>query len=395
MWTGVSSGAILRCALALEAIGLLGDRLRPQHRQPGPTSSKCRVDRAKPAIASSPSLATFVTAAVLLLLAVACGLAPAGAKGSATDEVFRDRRLKMGTHFEIQIRGPDESVARQAMEAAFREIDRVEQRLSEWQETSDISMVNRQAGHDPVRVGDDLLAVIARSAEVAEITEGAFDITFAACGRLWSFREPTRIASRAELAACRQLVGWRRIQTDPARSTVRLPVPGMRIGISAVGKGYGVDRAAAVLESWGISDYLVDGGGDIRASLLPGHRPWRVGIAHPRRPGQIWGSVETGSGAIVTSGDYEAFFVVDGVRYHHILDPRTGRPCLGASSVTVIAPDATTADALATGLMVLGPERGMKLVESLAQVEALFLVDDREHSRSSGFPPVQPDGASS
>ena len=327
---------------------------------------------------------TVLAGLMAILAAVGCTQSP------AAGDVHRDRRLKMGTHFEIQVRAHSESEARAAIDAAFDEIDRVEARLSEWKDSSDISILNRAAGGPPLAVGDDLVAVVARASEISSMTEGAFDITFAACGGLWSFREPTRVPTEAELGACREHVNWRNVGIDPIRGTLALPDPAMRIGISGIGKGYGVDRAASVLESRGIRDYIVDGGGDIRLAVSPGHRPWSVGIADPRRPGELWGSLEDASGAVVTSGDYEAFFVRDGVRYHHILDPRSGLPSHGASAVTVIAPDATTADALATGLLVLGPERGMALVERLPGVEALFLVEDREDSRSSGFPKVRP-----
>lgn len=317
-------------------------------------------------------------------------LGVAGCSDPNADEVLEERRAKMGTTFEVQVRVPSAEDGRAAIDAAFEEIDRVEALLSEWRETSEISALNRAAGGAPVAIGDDLRAVLARASEISERTGGAFDVTFAACGGLWSFREPYRVAAEAELAECRTHVGWRKVLLDAEGGTAALPDPSMKIGIAGIGKGYGVDRAAAVLESRGIRDYIVDGGGDIRLSASPGKRPWTVGIAHPRRPGALWGSVSEASGAIVTSGDYEAFFERDGIRYHHILDPRTGHPSSGVSAVTVIAPDATTADALATGLMVLGSERGMALVESLPDVEALFLVEDREHSRSSGFPPVRP-----
>jgi thiamine biosynthesis lipoprotein len=313
-----------------------------------------------------------------------------GCATPSTDVVLKDRRAKMGTTFEVQVRVSSPEAGRGAIDAAFDEIDRVEALLSEWKETSETTALNRAAGRAPVAIGDDLRTVLTRASEISDWTGGAFDVTFAACGDAWSFREPYRAATDEELSACRTHVGWRRVLVDAESGTARLPDPSMKIGISGIGKGYGVDRAAAVLESRGIRDYIVDGGGDIRLSASPGTRPWTVGIAHPRRPGALWGSVSGVSGAIVTSGDYEAFFESDGVRYHHILDPRTGRPSVGASAVTVLAPDATTADALATGLMVLGPEAGIALVESLPGVEALFLVEGREHSRSSGFPPVRP-----
>jgi thiamine biosynthesis lipoprotein len=181
-------------------------------------------------------------------------------------------------------------------------------------------------------------------------------------------------------------VGWRRVEIDRAASTIRLPDPEQRIGIGGIGKGWSVDRAAAVLESRGFFDYTVAGGGDLRVRGAKPDGPWTIGIAHPRRTGGLIGRVRVDRGSIVTSGDYQRFFEVDGVRYHHILDPRTGRPARGAVSVTVIAPDATAADALSTGLFVLGPARGIEVAEALPGVEALIVDERLELHRTSGFP---------
>jgi len=295
----------------------------------------------------------------------------------------------MGTYFRIQVAQNDAAAPvdlESTVDAAFEEVDRVEALLSEWRETSEISAVNREAGARPVAVGPELLEVVTRSLELREQTGGAFDITFAGCGRLWSFREP-RVPDDEEIARCLERVG-REIVLDRDRSTIFLPEAEMRIGIAAIGKGYGVDRAVEVLESRGVRNYIVDGGGDIRLSGRKGDRPWSVGIAHPRSPGRLYGALELDRGAVVTSGDYQKYFTREGVRYHHILDPRTGRPARKSVAVTVIAPDATRADALATGLFVMGPEDGLALVESLPGVEALFFAPDLGLHRSSGFPDV-------
>ena len=302
----------------------------------------------------------------------------------------------MGTRFEIQIVTGDTAAGREAIDAAYAEIDRVEQLLSEWRETSEISEVNRQASRQAVAVGPDLFTVVEQSVRISEITHGAFDVTFAGCGSVWSIRE-RRIPADREIDECLVHVGYRRLELDPVGSTIFLPTEQMRIGIAGIGKGYGVDRAAEVLEVHGIDGYIVDGGGDIRLAGSNVDRPWIVGIADPRREGRLQATLEPGRGAIVTSGDYQRYFEKDGVRYHHILDPATGRPARGSVAVTVIAPTAIDADALATGLFVLGPERGIETVERLPQVEALIFGPDLVVHRSSGFPeirltePVAPD----
>jgi thiamine biosynthesis lipoprotein len=326
-----------------------------------------------------------VTSIILLLLAsVSCrdhtGTVPGG---------LSEQRMLMGTTFAIQIAGVDESVGTAALEAAFEEIARVEELLSEWRDTSEISLVNREAGRQPVVVGPELFAVVQRSIWASESTGGAFDATFAGCGHLWSFKD-ARMPSDQEIAACLPLIDFRRIRLDEATSSVFLPDSDMRLGIAGIAKGYGVDRAAEVLEAHGVTNYIVDGGGDIR---LRGHkegRPWRVGIADPRRHGELYGTLALQSGSVVTSGDYEQYFEHEGVAYHHILDPGTGQPARRSVAVTIIAPTAMDADALATGVFVLGPERGLALVDRLPGVEALILGPDLTPHRSAGFPEMTP-----
>jgi thiamine biosynthesis lipoprotein len=322
--------------------------------------------------------------AVLLAAACATG-APEEVGGQS--RLFGARRMLMGTLFEIKVAGADEAAARAAIAAAFAEVARVEQPLSEWRESSEISEVNRQAGRRPVPVGSELYSVVESSIRISQLTEGAFDVTFAACAGLWSVRE-ARIPSGDEIAACLSRVDYRRIRLDPGGPTLFLPGEEMRIGIAGIGKGYGVDRAAEVLEAHGFVDYIVDGGGDIR---LRGRKPggsWSVGIRHPRRRDELYATLRADRGAIVTSGDYEQFFEKDGVRYHHILDPSTGRPARGAAAVTVVAQTAMEADALATGLFVLGSDRGLALAEELEGVEALFFGADLVERRTSNFPPI-------
>jgi thiamine biosynthesis lipoprotein len=331
-------------------------------------------------------------ACLLLLSALVTACGPGDGRDSTDSGVgpIGQKRPAMGTFFEIQVYGVDRSAATRAIDAAFDEIERVEALLSEWRETSEISAVNREAGRRPVRVGPELYEVIERSLELRERTGGAFDITFAACGRLWSFPE-SRVPEPEEIEDCLANVGGE-IVLDPEGSTVFLPDPGMRIGIAAVGKGYGVDRAVEVLADRGITNYIVDGGGDIRLSGSKGDRSWSVGIQHPRQPGRVFEALQLDAGAVVTSGDYQKFFERDGVRYHHILDPRTGRPAPASIAVTVLAPDATLADALATGLFVMGPQAGLELVESLPGVEALFFGPHMQVHRSTGFPRPLPPG---
>jgi thiamine biosynthesis lipoprotein len=295
-------------------------------------------------------------------------------------------RQLMGTLFRIDVIVEDEAEGRSSIEAAFGEVERVEGLLSNWDEKSHISELNRAAGIQPVVVGHELMAVLQRAHDVARLTRGAFDITFASCGGLWSIREQ-RIPSDEELSACLAHVDYRKVALDHHQSAVFISDPDTRLGIAGLAKGYRVDRAADVLDRHGITDYVVNGGGDMRVSTGSSETRWPIKVAHPRRDTPL-GTVEIVSGAIATSGDYEWFFEQGGVRYHHILDPSTGHPARRSTSATVIAPSAVDADALATGLFVMGPEKGLELAERLPGVEALLITPDLSVHTTSGFPPM-------
>jgi thiamine biosynthesis lipoprotein len=337
--------------------------------------------------------------AVLAML-LAGGLGCARSADSASDGgttllLQRAERKLAGTVFQIEVVSQSKRVGHAALEAAFEGVAAEEQRISTWSETSEISAVNRAAGHAPVAVSHDLFAVMERSVWASELTGGAFDVTFAGCGGVWSVSK-RRIPSQQEIDECLPRVDYRRIELYPERSSLFLPRPDMRIDLGGIGKGYRVDQAAAVLRAHGITSYLVNGGGDIRLAGRKIDRPWAVEIAHPREPDGRWGVVQLDRGAVVTSGDYSWYFEQDGVRYHHIIDPTTGQPARRSVAVTVIAQSAMDADALATGLFVMGPERALDLVERLPGVEALIIDPQLTAHVSSGFPAydVHPFGGS-
>jgi thiamine biosynthesis lipoprotein len=325
---------------------------------------------------------------VLLLVVVGCSVDLDEVRTADDGRVqLSVERPLMGTIFRIDVIVADKVAGRQAVDAAFVEIERAEEILSNWSETSQISEINRAAGVQPVVVSDELIAVLDRALDISRLTAGAFDITFASCGGLWSIRE-RRIPTEEEIAACLPHVDYRRVALDFQQSAVFVADRCTRLGIAGLAKGYRVDRAARVLEARGIMDYVVDGGGDMRVSSATKGGPWNIKVAHPRRPGEALGTVGLASGAIATSGDYEWFFEADGVRYHHILDPATGRPAQKCVSATVIAESAVDADALATGLFVMGPSEGLALAERLPGVEALLIAPDLSVRTTSGFPVV-------
>jgi thiamine biosynthesis lipoprotein len=325
---------------------------------------------------------------LLFLVVIGCAVDLDGVRTADDGRVqLSVERALMGTLFRIDVIVSDEVAGRRAIDAAFVEIERAEEILSNWSETSQISELNRAAGIQPVVVSDELIAVLDRALDISRLTAGAFDITFASCGGLWSIRE-RRIPTDTEIAACLEHVDYRQVALDLQQSAVFVADRNTRVGIAGLAKGYRVDRAAHVLDTWGVMDYVVDGGGDMRVSSAGKDDPWKIRVAHPRRPGEALGTVDLRSGAIATSGDYEWFFEVDGVRYHHILDPATGRPARKCVSATVIAENAVDADALATGLFVMGPSEGLALAERLPGVEALLIAPDLSVHTTSGFPDV-------
>ena len=283
----------------------------------------------------------------------------------------------MGSRFEITAVARTQDHAEAAVEAAYAEIDRIEGLISSWRESSETSAINRSAGGPAVEVSRELFDLIRRGMRVSELTGGAFDLTFAGTGKLWDFKDPTQgVPNENELLASLELVDYRLVDLNAGRSSVRLPKTGMKIGLGAIGKGYAANRAAKVLEELDVVGGLVNAGGDLVAfGQRDNGTSWTVGIADPLNPERVFAHVELADRAIVTSGDYEQYFEIDGVRYAHILDPRTGWPVRGVTSATVLCADAELADALATSIFVLGVEDGLELINQLRGVEAL-IVDD-------------------
>ena len=303
--------------------------------------------------------------------------------------VFQKAFHAMGTIFTFSaaLHGDDAAEAERAVDAAAAEITRVEREMSPYIENSPLSQVNRNAGIAPVRVPQELLRIIEEANDISRRTEGKFDISFGAVGRLWKFdKAQPSLPDKAELAKARQLVDYRSIVTDAAHRTVFLKKEGMSIGLGAIAKGYGVDRASEVLRSRGFTDFIVYGGGDIFISGSKGGAAWRVGVQDPRDRTRYFADFDVReAGAVVTSGDYEKFFVLDGRRYHHIIDPADGYPARGMVSATIVAKNTALADALATGVFILGIERGMRLIESDSAVEGILVDEALRPHVSSGL----------
>jgi thiamine biosynthesis lipoprotein len=294
--------------------------------------------------------------------------------------------MHMGTLVSITTVAPSQEIAQASIEAGFREIKRLEQLLSTWIQTSDLSQVNAAAGQRPVAVSPETLELVLRSLEMAGLTEGGLNIAVGPAVEAWSVTERQHIPSYSELQVLKPLVDWSAIQVDRRGRTIYLPKQGMRIDVGGIGKGYAADRAADKMKQAGAQAGVVALSGDIKTfGDLPGMKGFPVGIRHPRQEGALIATIDLKNEAISTAGDYERFFEQDGVRYHHILDPQTLEPGRKCQSVTVIAAEGTVADGLDTGIFVLGPERGMALVEQLPDVEAVIIDDHGRMTVSSGL----------
>lgn len=313
------------------------------------------------------------------------GRAPGGGApaAEAAFETFRGEAMATTIRATVPA-GPEAEAAAEAVFDVFR---RADAEMSEWKESSPLSEVNRRAGGEPVKVPPELLDVVRRGIEIGDLTGGAFDVTWAALWGLWDFRaaEP-RVPPADEIAVRAALVDYRRVEVDEAAGTLRLPEPGMKIGLGGIAKGYSLELAAEALRERRLTDFLLVSGGQVYAAGSHGDRPWRVGIRDPRGgPEDFFARVEVADASLSTSGDYERYFILDGVRYHHILDPATGRPARGLRSVTVLCADPVLADGLSTGIFVMGPDRGLALAERLEGVEAVLVDDAAEVKVTSGL----------
>lgn len=323
-----------------------------------------------------------------MAITLAVGCAPAARDERPDARLVEERRVAMGSELHLSAWAEDEPAARTAFSAVFEEFDRLDLLLSVWREGSDVLRMNAAAGKAPVAVHDDTRAVLRAAREMSEQTGGAFDVTFGALADVWRFDhdQDNRVPSAAEIAARVPLVDYRAVLVDESRGTAQIARAGMRVHLGGIGKGYAVDRAVAMLRAAGLAHFMIQAGGDLYVAGRRGDRPWRLGIQDPRGVGaEPFATVELSDETLSTSGDYERYFDLAGVRYHHLLDPGTGQPARLSRSVTIVAREALVADGLSTGVFIMGPERGMALVERLPDVEAVVVTADNRVRVSSGL----------
>jgi thiamine biosynthesis lipoprotein len=289
------------------------------------------------------------------------------------------RTLKlMGSRFDITVVAKDSVLANNYIDFAVAEIERIEKLISSWDENSQTSKINRFAGIKAVKVDAELFNLIERSIGISKLTDGAFDISYAAMDNIWHFDgNMTQMPSEDEILNSVARVGYENILLDKDSSTVFLKVKGMKIGFGGIGKGYAADKAKELLISKGVPSGIINASGDMNTwGKQPNGSPWSVAITNPLNKDKAFAILPITDGAVVTSGNYEKYVFFNGKRYTHIIDPRTGYPSSGIISVSVFAPKAELADALATSVFVMGKDVGLNRINQMPKVECIIIDEE-------------------
>ena len=302
---------------------------------------------------------------------------------------YKEERAIMGTSILAEVWSSDAAQAQKGIAAVMQEMHRIDELMSPYKEDSELSLVNREAAEHPVKISRELLNLIERSLYFSRISHGAFDITFSSVGYMYDYREGVA-PTDAEIKQALPGINYRHLILDRNASTIRFARKGMRIDLGGIAKGFAVDNSIAILSKMGFHQALVTAGGDSRILGDKNGKPWMTGIRDPRQKGESVVVIPLSDTAISTSGDYERYFMRDGVRYHHILNPKTGKSVHDTRSATVIGPDATTTDALSTTLFVLGWEKAMQLLKSLPGIDAVIIDSGGKLHYSSGLEPPRP-----
>jgi thiamine biosynthesis lipoprotein len=287
----------------------------------------------------------------------------------------------MGNRFEITVEAKTATETDFFLKKAVEEISRIEALLSTYQETSETNLINKNAGLKPVKVSDEVFSLIKRSKKISEITDGTFDITYGSIDqRFWNFDTemtelPDEVLARKSIA----LIDYRNIILNTEEKTVFLKNKGMRIGFGGIGKGYAAEKTKNLLKNLGVKAGIINASGDLSCWGIPENgKPWTIGIAHPDFSDLPFSTLEVTDLSVATSGNYEKFVMIDGKRYSHTINPKTGFPVHGIKSVTVISPNAEISDALATPITILGTEKGLALINQLKDIECIIIDDDNK-----------------
>ncbi len=294
---------------------------------------------------------------------------------AASQETYKRVIKLMGSRFDITVVAKDSIEGHKYIDTAVFEIARIEKLISSWDEKSQTSKINRHAGIKPIEVDKELFNLIQRSIGISKLTDGAFDISYASMDKIWKFDGSMKqMPSEEDIKASVEKVGYANVILDASNNSVFLKRKGMKIGFGAIGKGYAADKAKTLLMEKGVVAGIVNASGDMNTwGKQTNGKEWQVAITNPLDKTKAFGLLPIKEGAVVTSGNYEKQVTFDGVRYSHIIDPRTGFPSTGIISVTVFAPKAELADALATSVFVMGKEVGLNRINQLPQIECIII----------------------
>ena len=290
----------------------------------------------------------------------------------------------MGSDFEITIVDNDQANAENMINIAIEEISRIEKLISSWDKNSQTSLINLNAGVKPVKIDLELFELISRSIKVSNLSQGAFDISYASMDKVWYFdRKMTEFPSIEKIKKSVSKIGYKNIVLNKKDTTVFLRLKGMKIGFGAIGKGYAADKAKEILIKNNVKSGIINASGDLTAwGLKPSGKDWMVAIVNPINKDKVFSWLTIKNKSIVTSGNYEKFINLDGKKYSHIIDPRTGYPTEGILSVTIITDKAELADALATSVFVLGVDIGLNMINQLNGVDCIIIDDNNKIIKS-------------
>jgi thiamine biosynthesis lipoprotein len=294
--------------------------------------------------------------------------------------VYRNGIKLMGNQFEFSVVSHDESWAKASIEEAIAEIRRIEKLLTTFSDASQTNLINEKAGVAPVKVDEEVFDLIERSLRISALTQGAFDITYGSIDKsLWNFdQNMTSLPDERTAKQMVRLINFRNVILDKRQRTVFLKEKGMRIGFGGIGKGYAADRAKSVMKKLGVEDGIVNAAGDLTVwGRQPNGEVWTIGIADPAKKHLPFASLQLTDMSVATSGNYEKFTIIDGIKYSHTIDPKTGYPVRGIKSVTIICSSAEIADAMATPVMVMGARAGIHLIDQIIGI-ACIVIDDND-----------------
>lgn len=294
----------------------------------------------------------------------------------------------MGSRWDITIVASDSTQAEKYIDTVVAEVTRIEYLISDWKPQTQVSEVNRMAGIRPVKVDREVFDLTQRAINLSRLTNGAFDISFAAMDRIWKFDgSMTQMPSPEAIKKSVEKVGYQNIVLDSAASTIFLKNKGMKIGFGALGEGYAADQCRQMMQARGVVAGIINGSGDMSVwGQHPNGHSWTIGIADPENSTGLYAVVPLEQPSVVTSGSYEKFVVFNGKRYSHIINPATGYPASGLTAVTVFGPSAEVANGFSTSIMVLGRKKGLKLLRQFPQYQCLMIADNKKVYTSPNLP---------